>query len=324
MKLAATSWIRGVTGSSDLFITSLYVSVQNNFVPSAPVDDAPRFVPGMNLDGTSVALNVMETTGQLISLHLITGGARGKATFTVDSTNYPGIAMNYPLNGNLTEDMQFSNGQQSTTVNFNTSSGDTSIPLLIRDFGASGTIRVSLQSGKKTYALKPLNLPLDADGNGLPDRGWTAIGGIDVSTVGLMATGDLDAAGGATGTDDAVIGDGLSSYEEFRGFFVAGGYVRLNPREKEIFVDIDPEFLLAGPVASPVHVLATLGARILYLEPTEARGEGRSVAQPPPHQGGGLAEPRHGTSRTHASSACGASHSPEYIPAGSSSRRTKH
>ena len=171
MKIGANPPISGVhTGSADLFITRLYVSVQNTFNPAAPVDDSPRFVPGMYLDGTNVALDVMKTTGQFISLHLLTGGAKGKATFTVDSTNYPGIAMNYPLNGDLTEDMQFTNGQQSITVDFNASTGDTWTTLLIRDFGASGTVHVSMQSGKTTYALAGLKLPIDTDNNGCPTQ----------------------------------------------------------------------------------------------------------------------------------------------------------
>lgn len=273
LKLTATPGIKGVSsGVAELFLTSLYVSVQNDFVPANPVDDSPRFVPGMYLDGTNVALDVMKSTGQFISLHVLTGGVKGKATFTVDSTNYPGIAMNYPLDGDSTEDMMFTNGQQSITVDLDANTGDTWTTLLVRDYGASGTIRVAIESGKQAYTLAG-RLPVDADGNGLPDAGWTAIGHVQIASAGLVATGDADAASGASGVEPAVIGDGLSSFEEFRGFIVAGGYVRLDPRAKQIFVDIDPEFLLGSSVASPVQALTTLNARILYLEPGETKGD---------------------------------------------------
>jgi len=245
MKLTASPVLSKVrAGSADLFITGLFVSVQNTFNPASPVDDSARFVPGMYLDGTSVALDVMETTGQFISLHIPTGGSKGKATFTVDSTNYPGIAMNYPLSGDATEDMQFTNGQQSITVDFAPSTGDTWTTLLVRDFGASGTIRVSIKSGKTTYALKPLKLPVDADGNGLPDAGWHLQGGGHINDPSLTAAGDVDTdPPGVSDPIETAFGDGLSNFEEYRGFIFAGSYQRFDPNTKDLVLVVDPLIL---------------------------------------------------------------------------------
>jgi hypothetical protein len=284
--LKAASKLKGITaGSADLFVTKLYLSVDNNFSVAAPVDDSPRFVPGMYLDGSNVALDVMKETGQFVSLHLVTGGAKGHATFSIESpTKYPGIAMNYPLaDAATTADMMFANGQQSISVNFNPKTGDTWTTLLVQDYGAAGTIKVTMQSGKTSYELAALRLPIDVDANGLPDNGWTALGSTPVSTAGLSATGDDDPAGPAAGSDPAVTGDGLSSFEEFRGFVVAGSYGRLNPRRKEIFIDIDTQLLL-GP-ASALPMLTTLQAHLLYVGPTEVKG---------------VDEPSRGISRTQA------------------------
>ncbi|MEO8381739.1 MAG: hypothetical protein ABI779_18905 [Acidobacteriota bacterium] len=273
LMLVANTPLKGVkSGSVGLFISSLYVSVENSFTPSAPVDEAPRFLPGMYLDGSNVALNVMEATGQFISLHLLTGGAKGKATFTVDSTNYPGIAMNSPLSGDLTEDMLFTNGQQSVTMNFDPSTGDTWTSLLVRDYGASGTILVSIQSGKTTYALKPLRLPFDADGNGLPDEPWK-IGGNVISPAGLTATDDVDDDNNPATPHK---GDGLSAYEEMRGLVATGAYTRLDPRRRDFFLVADLDLLAFGTTgvsATPISYLVPLPLSNHYLELDEVVGE---------------------------------------------------
>lgn len=270
LNLNATSALKGVSdGVADLFVTSLYVSVQNMFDPDAPVDDSAKFVPGMYLDGTNVALDVMETTGQFISLHLVTGDAKGKATFTVDSTNYPGIAMNYPLNGDATEDMQFVNGQQSMTVDFNTTTGDTWTTLLIRDFGASGTVKVSIQSGKTTYALKPLRLPVDGDGNGLPDAGWRVGAELTPVTSTVTFDEDLDTEPfGAGAPFEGTLGDGLTAFEEYRGFLVVDTFQRLDPSIKDLFFVADPETLITP--FNGIAVIDTMPQDTHFLNMSEA------------------------------------------------------
>ncbi len=201
-------------------------------------------------------------------------------TFSIDDTevsHFPGIAMNYPINNPDTgPDMAFARSltpvvlTSSVDVQF-AANGDTFATLVIRDYGAFGTINITVTAGRKTYSLGPLRLPVD-NGYGLPAAGWY-VNGVHIDGARLTATGDDDTAGGAVGSDDAVTGDGFSNFEEFRGFVVAAGYVRLNPREKDIFVDVDPEFLLGSAVTSPVPLLLTLTPRILYLEPTEVSGQ---------------------------------------------------
>jgi hypothetical protein len=256
-----------------VYAQNIYITVEGDFKPKAPVDQAPQFLPGSTISGANLDLR---SSPQMVQLNILIGrGSSG--TFSVKLTNlsrYPGMAMNYPVGAtDSNPDMDFGNGL-TELMNVPIPKGGApkvvQLPLYIYDYAASATIEVTMPYRKTTFTTRR-RVPLDVDNNSLPDRGWTAIGTVAVNSSGLTATGDIDVADGATGADAAVTGDGLSNFEEFRGFFVAGGYVRLNPREKEIFVDVDPEFLLSG-VASPVPALLTLSPRVLYLEPTEVSG----------------------------------------------------
>ncbi|HEV7242874.1 MAG TPA: hypothetical protein VGQ36_26850 [Thermoanaerobaculia bacterium] len=275
VKVSANPLLSGVgTAGADLFITKLYVSI-DEFDPANPVDHSNKLIPGMFVDGSNVSFDVMGTTGQFISLHVLTGGAKGKATFTVDSTNYPGIANNWPLNGDTSEDMTFTNGQQSLVVDFDPSAGDTRTTLLIRDFGASGTIKVSIQSGKKTYELPPLKLPVDANGDGMTEAKWH-VGSNVIDPAGLLPSTDTDNDNGTAQNP----GDGLSAWEEMRGIVIgqhligqSGGgatYTRLNPRQRDLFIVADPEILAAG--VTPLSFLAQLPMRVHYLFPGDVAG----------------------------------------------------
>ena len=101
---------------------------------------------------------------------------------------------------------------------------------------------------------------------GRPSPVWTR------SRSRLTAAGDDDEAAGATGSDAAVRGDGLSNFEEYRGFFIGGSYVRLNPRQKDVFIDLDQQFFVAAGPTSPMPFLLTLNPRLHFMEPTEVKG----------------------------------------------------
>lgn len=257
-----------------VYAQNIYIGLEGTFQPKNPVDHLPQFVPGASLNGTNLDLRA---TPQMIQLNILIGrGSSG--TFTVRLTNisrYPGIAMNYPLDATDSDaDIDFGAGD-TELFNVPIPKGGApkvvKLPLYIHDYAASATIEVTMPYRKTSFVARR-RIPLDADSNGIPDPAYTALGGTQINTAGLTSTSDDDDAGGAVGTDAGVTGDGLSTFEEFRGFFVAGGYVRLDPREKDVFVDVDPAFLLSGPVSSPVSLPGTLGPRILYLEPTESSG----------------------------------------------------
>lgn len=77
-----------------------------------------------------------------------------------------------------------------------------------------------------------MRLPVDqADSNWLPDAGWRAGSGASISGFGLASSDDET---GPTG--NSFTGDGLTAFEEYRGFAASGQHVRLNPQEKDLFI----------------------------------------------------------------------------------------
>lgn len=110
------------------------------------------------------------------------------------------------------------------------------------DWGAWGSLRVtaSLEDGTKvtahldapTKALLDgeqyaLSIPKDNNKNHIADRWEESYAG-----VGVLASDDGDAK--PPGDGDG--GDGLSLYEEYRGFRVQGGHIRTSPLNRDLFV----------------------------------------------------------------------------------------
>jgi|CXWL01.1.fsa_nt_gi hypothetical protein len=133
-----------------------------------------------------------------------------------------------------------------------------------RDFGAYGFLRSFANVNKKTsldgkpvyvsipvkktdvahpqgrlkkteYADNRVTIPHDIDENRIADGGWTATGGVLVPDPANNNEDEDD-----TPVGDAFKGDGLSTYEEYRGFKVmdgdAIGHLRTNHLKKDIFV----------------------------------------------------------------------------------------
>lgn len=100
------------------------------------------------------------------------------------------------------------------------------------DYGAFGHIIAKAYNerlgGQITARVKDktnefsLPLPRDNDGNHISDK-WEYNQG--------NATGDED-----NNPTNPHNGDGLSRYEEYRGFFVNGAYIRTNPNKEDVFI----------------------------------------------------------------------------------------
>jgi hypothetical protein len=271
--LSAKSAIKGVSAANaDLYITSLYVDLDNSFSANSPVDQKDRFIPGVTASGSDLPLATMTGSGQIVKLHLLTGpGAKGQVSFSVDTSHFPGVAMNYPIqNPGLGADMTFGTGT-TTTLPF-AGNGDTVATLSVHDYGAIGTFSIKVTAGKNTYTLKPLRLPVD-NGFGLPSAGWPTAAG-HIETPGLRDSDDIDdqPAGQA--------GDGLSNFEEYRGFVAATTHVRTDPHKRDIFVAADPQFLV-GTVTTPT-LTTTLPFPARYLDLSEVAGDdypGRAITK---------------------------------------------
>jgi hypothetical protein len=97
------------------------------------------------------------------------------------------------------------------------------VELLVRDYG--GYTRVT---ASHAGAVAELRLPNDGNANRLPESGWRATSG-HVSDSGGSESDDLESGGGANG-------DGLTAWEEYRGFVVQGQHARLHPEKKDLFI----------------------------------------------------------------------------------------
>lgn len=252
-----------------VYAQNIYITVEGTFAPKSPQDQLPQFVPGETLNGTHLDLR---TGPQMVQLNILVGrGSSG--TFDVKLANvsrYPGITMNYPAGATDTNpDMDFGAGDTElygVPIPKGGAPKVVKLPLYIRDYAASATIEVTMPYRKTTFSTRR-TVPRDDDGNQLPDGGWHLPTGTDVAAGGLSAAGDVDDAVSASNTQP---GDGLSNFEEYRGFLVQGQYTRTDPRRKDLFLDVDPEILSE---MNAITVFSTLPLHLLYLDPDEVVGQ---------------------------------------------------
>jgi hypothetical protein len=186
-------------------------------------------------------------------------------------SRYPGITMNYPVGATDTSpDMDFGAGDTElfgVPIPKGGAPKVVKLPLYINDYGAWATIEVTMPYRKTTFVTRRA-IPSDSDGNRLPDGGWTTSSG-NISSHSLLAEEDFDAIPvGLPPPADGLIGDGLTAFEEYRGFIVAGQYQRLDPSRKDLFIVADVEALV--PPANAMAVLTKLPQRLHYLDKTEA------------------------------------------------------
>lgn len=122
--------------------------------------------------------------------------------------------------------------------------------ILCRDWGAFGKLKASVKVKGNWYEGegdatpdKFVTIPLDLNDNKIAD-GWEKQMGV----YGQSATSDNDPNPSGQARD----GDGMTNYEEYRGFYVSDGaggkeHVRMDPKQKEIFViDDDQLFDIAS------------------------------------------------------------------------------
>jgi len=110
----------------------------------------------------------------------------------------------------------------------------TSIPWLKTEVFHPLSTDVAPRLKANQYTDNRVNIPLDIDENHIPDFGWISINGAvpDLPEINL----DED----DTPEGNKTRGDGLSVYEEYRGFVVLTGkyksHVRTSPAKKDIFI----------------------------------------------------------------------------------------
>ncbi len=228
-----------------VYAHSVYVDIDGTFNKAVPEDQLADFIPGSLRDGSSVAPIDMP---QLITIHVVTGhGSRGDVAFALSSVSvYPGMAMNAPLaNPDTLPDIDFTpSGTGSPAITKPIAKGGGAkwidLPLYVRDYAASGTLKVTVPYGKTSFVVS-VSLPVDRNGNRIADRGWRAETAW-ISDPGLAPGHDEDDSpvqlrALPDPADPGATGDNLTNFEEYRGFVLMGEHHRTNPFRKDLFVE---------------------------------------------------------------------------------------
>lgn len=209
---------------------TLFLDADNNFSTGSPNSDHLSYLPGKDpSSNASISPASLPQTVKLIAAYVngsnqIVAPPAWAPTITfslADTSRFVGVAMN---SGNQTDDdFQL----VATTADFSTLNDNTArVSLNCNDYG--GFTTATATDGASAPGFR---LPDDgATQNWLPSAGWyTSTGsGVDQGAAG----DDSD----STPTASGAAGDGLSAFEEFRGFIVMGDHVRTNPAFKDIFV----------------------------------------------------------------------------------------
>ena len=155
--------------------------------------------------------------------------------FTLDSSSRPGYCTN---KGTETDkDLQFEpqtgytiSGSNNEIATIMSSSDSETVSVSSFDYGAYGKITCEVQiAGKSFLAHVPsvplerfARIPLDDDENNIADA-WP-------DNSGRAGDDNDDTPGGAN------TGDGLTRYEEYRGFVIGGTHTRTDANEKNLFI----------------------------------------------------------------------------------------
>ena len=170
-------------------------------------------------------------------------GVKGRFRFTLyDVSREPGSCLNAEAGSAL--DLAFSPTQpRAMTAATETADGWTiettaelttaTVSVHARDYGAWGKLKAEVIVGGELQRATTARggafaaIPLDDNNDHIADE-WMALAGIP----GHPAAEDADS--GPTGAND---GDGLSNYEEYRGFMVGGVWTDTDPTTKDLFIN---------------------------------------------------------------------------------------
>ncbi len=217
----------------------------DNAVPINDLDDLGQYVSGSRLNGSSVP-NLVNSPQQMklvaAYVEFETGGLRvvpppngvTSIDFALSDTSaFKGVAANWPKTGGSTApDFDLGNGSHLRTVSFG-SDHTARVDFVAHDYGGVTNVEASPDGGATRVVIR---VPKDDDSNMLPDACWRA-DGASVSCSNLTASADRDSNPGVGGPPTfGILGDGLSVYEEYRGFMIGGQHKRLRPTKRDFFI----------------------------------------------------------------------------------------
>lgn len=217
------------------------------FRAEAPESDHATYLPGADRLGSSVPLGEgAQGTAQALELVAAytdeTGAvvspppyAPSSVTFALrDTSAFRGFAMNAGENtapdfGLPTPGAAFGADHTARAA------------LLCHDYGGFTTVSVS-DGVQETDGLR---LPVALPDDWLPAAGWVAWDGAQVDGL-LRSKAQDDDSSPAVVSHQVIpyglVGDGLTAFEEYRGFVVGGSHRRLDPARKDLFVVGDSDY----------------------------------------------------------------------------------
>jgi hypothetical protein len=264
-------WSAGIFGGFTIPQPKLTVFLDaDGFSAADPAgtDDKSWFVPGSLHTGVSVAPSALPQRIHVAAAYLDYAGAvvappvAGSATMSLSHVSaFKGIAMNASMRHRSDDAPDVE--AVTTTAAFASTDNVARFDLDVYDYGAIATATVTHGSGP-SQSTAQLRIPLDADGNALPDAGWLA----SDSTQGVTTT--LHVAGTGASADDTdpgpagttAVGDGLTRYEEYRGFLVQGTHVRTNPGVMDLFINYQNTLSLGFAANLPFSKWGVLATEI--------------------------------------------------------------
>ncbi|NTX51515.1 hypothetical protein [Myxococcus sp. CA039A] len=200
----------------------------------------------------------------IFKAHLVGAPSKKAKTisFRLTSSRVPGIAGNSPLPGQANSDFDLVMNQAPGTVLALSQMGDlqigttpdgqhqtATVEVLARDWGAYGKIEAGaiMEDGTAVVAVlsaadeTELRIPQRAPNSNIAIswRNRTGTGG----------QGDSDD-NESVPAGDGNNGDGLTLYEEYRGFWEQGKHVEGNPSKKDFFVHVDPTSMGVSPASA--------------------------------------------------------------------------
>ena len=180
-------------------------------------------------------------------------------TFSLSSSSYPGVAINDSEtcpSGICLNDFGFSDEQIAGAIPAETEPASSTSPVSnverkISSFDFGGKVTIEVSTTVDSMPVKAtLTLPKDSDGDGLPDayesgswlpddlewnlNGFNTYNAHTFSSTLLDSDVDMDPSSG-----NAVKGDGLTNFEEYRGVVFnkdTHDHLRLHPKKKDLFV----------------------------------------------------------------------------------------
>lgn len=194
--------------------------------------------------------------GQTVTIGVNVGGAPVSATIAlvspgasqlVRTSAYPGVCTNSGSSVDFSPDFTLNANELTST-----------------DCGGRAVIQVTgtgVSGEPFTFVV-----PRDSDFDGIPDI-YEARFCPATSPNCLVADADIDA--GASST--APIGDGITNFDEYRGFMVSGKHVRTNPTQKDLFVHlVNPADSINGVFVTSARCETSCfgGGTVTYPTPT--------------------------------------------------------